>query len=236
MSKYKAILFDLDGTLLPMDIKTFTMGYFGDLSKTLASYNIPTETLIKVIWAGVDAMVANDGTRKNVEAFWEKFYELLPDMDRSVEAACAHFYGHEFSAAKRFTMDNPYAVSIVQEAKNKAEKVVLASNPLFPMDGHAMRLSFVGLSPEDFDLVTSYESDCFCKPNSRYYDTICDRLGVKPEECLMIGNDEEEDMYAASQAGLDCYLVTDTCIPSKEHPWEGAKGSMADLYEMLKQL
>ena len=52
----------------------------------------------------------------------------------------------------------------------------------------------------------------------------------------MIGNDELEDMYAASNAGMDCYLVTDCVIPSSEHPWEGPKGTFSEMVEMLKSL
>ena len=236
MSKYKAIFFDLDGTLLPMDINEFTKGYFGDLCKKLADYGVAAQDMVNTIWKGVGAMVANDGSRKNVEAFWEKFYELLPNVDESIEAACEEFYANEFKESKRFTQDNPRAKEILDIARKKADIVVLATNPQFPMAGHRTRLSFIGLTPEDFDLVTSYESDCFCKPNHRYFETICERIGVEPSECLMIGNDEHEDMYAGTKAGLDCFLVTDTMIPSNEHPWNGAKGNMNELIEYLSAL
>ena len=85
-------------------------------------------------------------------------------------------------------------------------------------------------------MVTSYESDKYCKPNTKYYEDICNRIDVQPGECLMIGNDELEDMYAASNAGMDCYLVTDCVIPSSEHPWEGPKGTFSEMVEMLKSL
>lgn len=60
--------------------------------------------------------------------------------------------------------------------------------------------------------------------------------GLDPAECLMIGNDENEDMYAAAQAGLQGWLVTDWMIPSPEHPWDGPKGSFAQTAQMLEGL
>lgn len=235
--RYKAILYDMDGTLVPMDMKEFTDGYFRLLAKRLTPYNIPTDLLIDSIWKGTAAMVQNDGSRKNVEAFWEVFYKLTGVTDKSIEAECDDFYGREFKDAKAFTKDNDLATEAVALSRQKADLVALATNPLFPMVGQVTRMSWVGLKPEDFDLVTSYESDSYCKPNPKYYETVCDRLGVTPSECLMIGNDEEEDMYAAcTLCGMDGFLVTDTMIKSKEHPWKGPKGSFEDLIEMLKEL
>ena len=60
--------------------------------------------------------------------------------------------------------------------------------------------------------------------------------GLAPAECLMIGNDENEDMYAGTQAGMHCWLVTDWMIPCREHPWEGPKGTFEQTLEMLGKL
>lgn len=95
-------------------------------------------------------------------------------------------------------------------------------------------MSWVGLSAKDFTAITSYETDSFCKPNPAYYQALCKRLGVDPKDCLMIGNDEAEDMAAATAAGLSGYLVTDCRIPSEAHPWKGAQGSFAELTDALE--
>ena len=234
--KYKAILFDMDGTLIPMDMKVFTDGYFMDLGKKLEKYGIGQEKLVSAIWAGTGAMVKNDGSRLNREAFWETFEALTGKKASEVDAECIDFYGNEFKKAKRFTQDNPLAVEAVKAARSKAEKVILATNPLFPMVGQETRLSWVNLKTTDFDFVTAYETDRFCKPNPMYFTDLCKRMEIKPEECLMIGNDENEDMYAASSVGMDCYLVTDTMIKSEKHPWTGKKGTFKEMVEMLKNL
>lgn len=236
MKKYKAILFDMDGTLVPMDMKEFTSGYFKLLAKKLAKHGIDPSVLVDTVWAGTAAMVKNDGSTTNDVVFWKTFEEKCGFSRNQVGGDCDDFYSHEFVDAKVFTQDNPLAVEAIKVARSKAPKVVLASNPLFPAPGQETRLGWVGLSKDDFDLVTSYETDNYCKPNPKYYESVCERIGVEPGDCLMIGNDEHEDMYAATRAGMDCYLVTDTSIPSVEHPWEGSKGSFAEMVEMLKGL
>lgn len=233
--KYRAILFDMDGTLLPMDTDEFTKGYFKYLYVKLAKYGIKAEDFGKVMWAGVAAMVKNDGSKTNEEAFWIDFKARTGLEKDGINEDCLDFYANEFHVARKFTSENPLAKEAVRLAHEKAEIVALATNPLFPMAGQKTRMSWIGLSPEDFDLVTSYEEDTYCKPNPKYFVSVCERLGVSPEECLMIGNDEGEDMYAASSIGMDCYLVTDCMIPNEKHPWQGPRGSFEELIEVLKK-
>ena len=72
----KTVIFDLDGTLLPMDQEAFTKYYFGLLAKKLAPHGYEPEKLIKSIWAGTAAMVKNDGSRTNEEAVRERLQKL----------------------------------------------------------------------------------------------------------------------------------------------------------------
>ena len=232
----EAILFDLDGTLLPMDMGEFTSGYFGDLADALGDRISDRKRFVNAIWAGTKAMMANDGTAGNEEVFWRTFSSLSGIEEDLIRNECDAFYGGEFRRAVRFTKPNPLAAEAVAEARRKVARVVLATNPLFPMTGQRTRLNWLGLTPEDFDLVTSYETDSFCKPNPAYFTSVCRRIGIAPEECLMIGNDEEEDGYAGTAAGLKVFLVTDCLIPSEQHPWTGPRGSFEEMLRMLRAL
>lgn len=234
--KYKAILFDLDGTLLPMDTDTFTKGYFRFLYAKLQKYGFDPRLFGSQMWAGVAAMVKNDGTQTNEEAFWQCFEQMTGVTKALVNGDCLDFYEHEFNQGKQFTGENPLAAEAVRLAHEKAEHVVLATNPMFPMMGQKTRMSWIGLKPEDFELVTSYESDSYCKPNPAYFMSVCERIGVQPDECLMIGNDENEDMAACTKARLHGYLVTDCRIPSEKYPWTGMSGTFAEMIEMLRSL
>lgn len=233
---YKAILFDMDGTLVPMNTDAFLHGYFKLLYKKLSGFGLDSRTFGQNMLAGVAAMVKNDGSSTNEARFWDVFSRLTGVAKETLNRDCLEFYTNEFQQVKQFTAENPFAVEAVRLARQKAQWVILATNPMFPMVGQETRMSWVGLKPEDFDLVTAYEDECFCKPNPMYFTSICQRLNIPPEECLMIGNDENEDMYAAAQAGLHCWLVTDWQVPSNVHPWTGAKGTFAETLDMLKQL
>ena len=236
MKNYKAILFDMDGTLVPMDIDAFTNGYFKILCKKLAHHNIPNETIVKCIWAGTKAMVMNDGNKTNEEVFWSKFETLIPGARKLLEEECKDFYGNEFQQAIVFTSPNPLAKEAVELVKAKGKTVVLATNPLFPMPGQVTRMHYVGLEPNDFAYVSSFECERFCKPNPLYYKDVLEKNNLKPEECLMVGNDEYEDAWSASQVGMDCYLITDCLIPSDKYHHEGNRGTFKEFFEYLKTL
>ena len=233
---FKAILFDMDGTLLPMDMEAFMKVYFKELGAVVAPLGVPMEAFVPAIWAGTKAMVKNDGAKKNIDVFWDVFCAQTGADRAKIEPLCDAFYTTGFHKARIATGENPLAAQAVRLAREKAEKVVLATNPLFPMAGQITRMGWVGLTPADFDLVTSYETDRHCKPNPAYYVDICQRIGVKPEECLMIGNDDREDMHCAASLGMATYLVTDCRLPWAKKPWEGAMGTFAEMVEMLRRL
>lgn len=230
---YKAILFDLDGTLLPMDMDKFTTGYFKKLYKEVMHYGITPEVFTDAVWKGTYAMMKNDGSDTNRDVFWKTFEALTGLDSNEIDPICLKFYSNAFKTAIEFTSPNPFAKDAVKLAHEKADKVILSTNPIFPWPGQVTRLEWLGLTPNDFDLVTSYEEERFCKPNPMYFISIMERMGLKPEECLVIGNDEREDMYCASKAGMDCFLITDTMIANKDYPWDGNKGTFAELMEIL---
>jgi FMN phosphatase YigB (HAD superfamily) len=104
------------------------------------------------------------------------------------------------------------------------------------MQAQLERLSWLGLSAEDFDHITSYDNSRYCKPNPEYYREICRVIGVHPEDCLMIGNDESDDMKGASLAGMECFLVTDHRIMSEHFMWTGERGSFEQALRMIERM
>ena len=234
--RYQAILFDLDGTLLPMELEPFAKIYLGSLAKVLAPFGITPENMVKPFWAATKAMMGNTTGKLNADVFWDTFSALTGVSRAQVEPVCDAFYNEGFQAARAATYANPLAAEAVRIAHEKADKVVLATNPLFPMAGQATRLSWLGLKPEDFDLVTCYTSDRHCKPNPAYFHDIFQRLDLDPSRCLMIGNDDREDMQCGTAAGMETYLVTDCRLMDKDNPWSGPQGTFADMVEMLRSL
>ncbi len=205
------VLFDLDGTLLPMDQELFTKSYFTLLTAKLAPYGYEPKALIDAIWAGTAAMVKNDGSRSNEAAFWDRLAAIYGEGVRADEPKFADFYAHEFQQARSSCGFAPRAAEIVRSLKGRGLRTALATNPIFPAIATHSRIRWAGLEPEDFELCTTYEDSTFCKPNPDYYREIVRKLGVRAEDCLMVGNDATEDL-AAQETGMEVFLLTDCLI------------------------
>ena len=209
MMSITTVLFDLDGTLLPMDADLFAKHYFKGLCAKMAPYGYAPDALVNAIWAGTKAMVTNDGSCTCETAFWDKFASILGEDVREREPDFADYYANEFQAVQKVCGYNPEAARLVRDLKLAGYRVVLATNPLFPPIATQSRARWAGLEPNTFELVTTYDNSRYCKPNPAYYKEILDKIGVSAEECIMVGNDVKEDMVAASKLGIQTFLLTD---------------------------
>ena len=219
--KITTVLFDLDGTLLPMDERLFVKSYFGELAKKGAEHGCTdSEKLVSAVWKGTAAMVKNDGKEKNDARFWQVFTSEMNELESRLRPVFDRFYAEEFHRVRKVVGENPLAKQAVQGLKARGMDVILATNPLFPKVAINTRLSWLGLETGDFLEVTSYEDYSFCKPNPRYYREILQKTGKCPEECLMVGNDAEEDL-AAQELGISVFLVTDCLINEKNRDISG---------------
>ena len=232
----KMILFDLDGTLLPMDQDLFIKAYFGGIAKRLANYGYEPNKLIQGILDGTMAMVNNDGSKTNEEVFWDKFASIFGVDAKSDEPYFNEFYINDFDKIQAVCGFNPLARKVLDESKNLCLRTVLATNPIFPRIATQKRINWAGLTVEDFELYTTYENSSYCKPSLKYYTSIIDSLGVKPEECLMVGNDVTEDMVT-EKLGMKVFLVTDCLINRLNDDISiYPHGSLSDLLEYIKTL
>ncbi len=235
--KLSAILFDLDGTLLPMDNDHFTEVYFSYLARAAFAWGYhDSKQLVAAIWQGVSAMVKNDGSRSNSQAFWEVFQAVTARDAAPALENFNRFYETDFHKAKKAIQATPLAMEAVRLARAKARYVILATNPIFPRNADETRLSWLGLSCDDFDLVTDYDNCCFCKPNPEYYKQILRDYGIEPAHCLMIGNDVDEDILAAEKAGVRGFLLTDNVINRKGRSYDCPSGSYGDMLEYLRSI
>ncbi|MBQ1242114.1 MAG: HAD family hydrolase [Oscillospiraceae bacterium] len=205
------VLFDLDGTLLPMDQDIFTKTYFSLLAKRLAAHGYEPEALIAGIWAGTKAMVKNNGSATNEEVFWADFCTRFGEKARNDMPHFEAFYREDFHQAQVSCGFEPQAAPIVALCKTLGLQTVLATSPIFPAIATEQRIAWAGLKPEDFALYTTYENAKHSKPNLDYYRDILSKLGLSPEECLMVGNDVDEDMIA-EELGMQVFLLTPCMI------------------------
>lgn len=231
------VIFDLDGTLLPMPSQElFVETYFKALDEKFSARGMQSKKLISAVGAATAAVIKNDGTMTNEKRFWEQFSKLWGDSAIELEPMFVHFYQNEFARVKETTSLHPHARECIKELKNKGYQVILATNPLFPRIATVTRMRWAGLDPEDFELITTYENSSFCKPNLNYYKEILSTIKKQPEECMMIGNDVKEDMCVA-ELGMKTFLLKECLIclegTSIDHL---PQGNFDDLLRMIQEL
>ena len=207
----KAILFDLDGTLLPMDADLFGKTYFNDLTQYFYSLGYEKAKLLKSIGRGISAQVKNDSDKTNEEVFWEEMFSIYGEKIRNDLPYFEKFYIEKFDDVKRSCGFTERSREIIDLVKSKGVKIILATNPVFPRIATEKRVAWAGLDKDDFDYITTYENSSRCKPRPIYYEEILEKNSLLPSECLMIGNDTLDDI-AATKIGIKTFILTDCLI------------------------
>lgn len=210
----KAIFFDLDGTLLPMDEKKFVDVYIPLLYEKVKHLGYTKDDLVKALFSGLKKMYGNVGPKTNGEVFWDNFAMIFDKDKLKDKPVFDDFYANEFYEAKSACKDNPLARIIIDYIHQKKEikYCVLSTNPIFPRVGTLTRLKMINLKEEDFDYVSFYENSFCSKPNPLYFQNLLEKFSLKPEEVIVFGNNDYEDFLCAKKAGIDCYLIRGTVI------------------------
>jgi FMN phosphatase YigB (HAD superfamily) len=233
MDNIKAILFDLDGTLLDSNMENFLPHYFKRLSARVAHIAPPKE-FIAHLMAATEAMLANDGRATNEQVFSAAFYPFAGHARAELEPIFQDFYANDFPKLRENTRCKPEARPVVQLAFSLGYDVVISTNPLFPETATRQRLEWAGVDDFPYRLVTTYENSRFCKPNLRYFDAIAEYLGHPPEACLVVG-DEDMDMVAG-RVGCPTFLVpgpSTNLDPATPEPTY--RGTLAELAALLER-
>lgn len=231
------VLFDLDGTLLPMDLDVYLGKYFLLLTQKMIAHGYDPQKVTASIQCAVEAMVQNDGSQTNEEAFWASHFRVMGETDAvSSRPLLEDFYRNEFQQVRSVCGFLPEAKDIIRFCRKKGLRVILATSPLYPKIATESRIRWAGLAPEDFDFITTYEDSHYCKPNPDYYREILQKLNLKAEECLMVGNDVREDMVAR-EVGLEVFLLpADLINKDSQDISQYPNGSIADLMAYLDKI
>lgn len=234
MKKY--ILFDLDGTLLPMDQDKFLRAYLNSIGQYMSHHGYEPKKLVNIILSGTEKMIKNRGDKSNEEVFWDEFTFHYGEKGRADEHLFTKFYIEEFPKLVVTTSPNPNVKHIISQLKKEGYHLVLATNPLYPAVATEARIKWAGLNRDDFLLVTTYENSKASKPTKLYFENILQDIGASLEETLMVGNDTDDDL-AFAKLGGDIFFITDTLINKHNVDMNlYPHGSFPDLLAYLKTL
>ena len=232
----KTILFDLDGTLLPLDTDAFITGYMKRLAAH-AGHMVPPKQLVEQVLASTMAMIqSTDPVYSNAEVFAADFFPKVGRSQAELMPVFDEFYRTKFPSLRTSCAGLPgIARQVVQAALDSGFEIVLATNPLFPRLAIEERMRWIDIIDFPWRLVTTYEDMHACKPQPAYYKEVLQLIGRRPEECLMVGNDVEEDGVAA-KLGIDVYFVTDFLINRSGQPLpKDRSGTLVDFMHVLNQ-
>lgn len=230
------ILFDLDGTLLPLDMEKFIKIYFEEMGRKFHDLIEPKQ-LASYIWAATEVMTQNVEPRSNEEVFMEKFGQLIESGDLQLyQQRFDEFYDQGFLKVRGAVIESHLMQQSVRLLKDKGYNLVIATNPLFPRKAVNHRIAWAGFAPEYFSYISFYEQNHYCKPQLQYYQEVLQAIGKAPEQCLMVGNDVQEDIVAA-KLGINTYLITDCMIHRTEEPIQSTyQGTYQDFLEFAEKL
>lgn len=231
----KTILFDLDGTLLPMDVNKFMYLYSQSITQAFHDFEKPDE-LFKHVMSSVHRTVINDEHRKNKDVFFEDFEKRVSGSLTSFIDRFDRFYDHEFSHVQASTQVSQEIVDSISILKAKGYQLIIATNPIFPMKANEHRIRWAGLNSHDFDYITCFEENHYCKPNLKFFEEIMTINHLNAKDVLMVGNDVQEDLIV-KRLGVSTYLINDHKINREDQAViSDYEGSYKDFLDFVKSL
>ncbi|MCC6957924.1 MAG: DinB family protein [Anaerolineales bacterium] len=201
------LLLDLDDTLLKNNIDEFLPKYLDAFSSYLGGA-IDPQRFVKSLMAGSQAMVQNrlpDCTLK--EVFDAVFFPLAGLTPGEFQPVADRFYQEKFPDLHNLTEPVPQAQEMVKEALRRGYRLAVTTNPLFPLAAILQRLKWANLPADQypFELISSYETFHFTKPDPAYFAEVLGRLGWPEGPVVVVGDDLTRDIIPAQSLGLAGY-------------------------------
>ncbi len=236
---YEAILFDLDGTLIDFDTMKFIKLYLGAAAKYFRDVIDSPEYFTKAILDSTSVMEHAD--TPNQLAFYDFFNDFCPKFDSikcdEIINRFKDFYASDFAVVEPIIRPMDGAKDLIDYLKNNFSKtkLVVATNPVFPLIAITQRMKWGGINPEDFDYITHAENSYFCKGNTKYWSEISEKIGIDPSKSLVVGNDGLRDM-SAKLVGYKTFFIESTAerkegINSKTEP--DYRGEIKDIFSLI---
>lgn len=122
------------------------------------------------------------------------------------------------------------AAELVLELHRLGYTLVITTNPLYPEVAVRERMRWAGLPDQQdlYHLVTGSDLMRFAKPHPAYYAEVLARVGIEPDEAVVVGDSLKNDILPSHTVGLHTFHVTTQ--PTVE---SSASGSLQDLYHLI---
>jgi len=225
------LLFDLDDTLLSTNTDAFLQAYFRAVTDYVKDL-IEPDLMLPEFFAGTRKMVANTDPSQSLRGVFNSEFFPKFDIEPSIiQARFDQFYAEVFPTFRSLTNPWPEAVSLVEWALSQGYRLAVATNPLFPLSAIHQRLCWANLPPDQypFEVISSYESFHFSKPNPIFFAEVLGRMGWPEGSVLVVGDDIKRDLLAGSALGLPVFWINETDVNVPEGLELAGRGSIGDL-------
>lgn len=201
----KAVLFDLDGTLLDMDGDAFLEAYIDKLADFLQPWIIK-EQFTTALWsAAVGALASEHPGRTNQDVLTTSLSDTLSVDALELRQRIKQFNETQAAHVMPGGKPRPGARRAVQAARALGLKIAVATTPIYGLPVVMDRLARAQVADIPWDVIAT-DSFCSTKPYPAYYRELSHLLRVDPVECLMVGDDAFNDL-AARTVGMATYYV-----------------------------
>lgn len=199
--KYKAICFDIDGTLYPKSFMTKTMAHIIFFHPVLSKQYRNLRSLFRENQGRFAELGLQDMTFAQREA--AMYMKVLGGKLKLAEARLKldeRFYSRLEKEYRKLT-PQPETAETLGKIRKKGLKIgVLSDWPLFN------KLEQMGVK-DLVDLVLNCDDIGYLKPDKRCFEAYLKKAGLKPEEVLYVGDSYHKDVLGATGAGMDAVLV-----------------------------
>jgi HAD superfamily hydrolase (TIGR01509 family) len=228
----KTLLFDLDGTLVRLHRR-----YSLELRMMFRAARrfrdvVPPFSFPRAFWRAARLAQSHDSRRPNHEILVSALSAQSRADEREIFSRMEDLTTHDFCHMQTHFRPIRGAREILETARARGHRVVLATNPVWPERAVKMRLGWGGLADFRFDFVSHSQVMTRCKPSLGYYRELLTRLGARPDECVMIGDNPKKDL-PATELGIRTFLLSKG-RPAADRRLDGW-GSLEDLHHWLTE-
>lgn len=225
----RALLLDLDGTLLDLDGDEFLEAYAQVVADWMAPL-MPPARFTEALWsAAIPLMVNEHPGVPNRVALWNGLAQALDvPADRLEQTFLDGLAHHDLTSILPGGHPSPGAHRLIAAARKRRLKVAVATMPIYPRIVVDERLRRARLDRVDWDAVATYDMHAV-KPHPSYWRELADDLATEPDECLVVGDDYFRDM-SARRTGMQTFYVG-PAMPGLD---TGPHGSLEELATRLE--
>ena len=223
----KAILFDLEGTLIRVDTNNFMRNYLGLLAPRFAHFLSPDKFSKQLLKSWEFAQRESGPEQTVMQSFYEDLSKAMGHSSQILQPVFEEFYEADFPTLKCLVQVVPQGVRIVNHALQRGFLTGVASNPDMPLEAMREYLSWAGLKPKQFKVIPAMDSFHYFKPQREYFQELAEKLGLKPENCLLVCSQTQD--LVCRKIGMKVFL-TGAPETAEEADYTG---SFDDLFRLL---